>query len=400
MFEAPIDLSDLPNFQEPRRRREERIAFLGRCSTKDQQDPGSSLAGQVADACTLLEEGQSIAAYFFDVESGMLGLDDRGEVSDADYERLEIPVPRAGGVNDLLEAVERGEFTRVICERISRAARNMLTSLMVEDHLKRRGITLECANEPRGGMESGRLQARRTAQVHAEVARHEMVEMSMRGQRQHAANGYRHGYPCYGYIAVEDPDAAPTANRFGAGRPKCRLALHPDGRRADTVREVFRLRRDERLGDADIAAELRRDPGRYPQDPGRRPWRGVRVAAMLAQPKYTGFMVYNRRATSSGQGRWNPISEWVWSREPAHPAIVTPQYWAETQKVTAQMRRPQTLSMARVIAVARERDVPVRRVRGSDTHTLYEIAGHQVVVPRGDLPSALATELLNLVESL
>ncbi|MDP4506968.1 hypothetical protein Q9G87_33695 [Nonomuraea sp. G32] len=26
----------------------------------------------------------------------------------------------------------------------------------------------------------------------------------MRGQRQHAANGYRHGPPCYGYIAVVD----------------------------------------------------------------------------------------------------------------------------------------------------------------------------------------------------
>jgi hypothetical protein len=42
----------------------------------------------------------------------------------------------------------------------------------------------------------------------------------MRGQRQHAANGYRHGQPCYGYIAAGDR----AANRFGGGRPKMRLA--------------------------------------------------------------------------------------------------------------------------------------------------------------------------------
>ncbi|MEV4163458.1 hypothetical protein [Nonomuraea dietziae] len=125
----------------------------------------------------------------------------------------------------------------------------MLPSLQVEHHLASRGVTLECANEPRGGMTTGQLELRRTAQVHAEIYRHELLEQSMRGQRQHAAAGYRHGPPCYGYIAVVDPDAPPAANRFGGGRAKLRLALHPDQRRADTVQEVFRLRRDDQLGD-------------------------------------------------------------------------------------------------------------------------------------------------------
>ena len=42
-------------------------------------------------------------------------------------------------------------------------------------------------------MTSGRLQLRRAAQVNAEVVAAELKEMSMRGQRQHAANGYQHG---------------------------------------------------------------------------------------------------------------------------------------------------------------------------------------------------------------
>jgi hypothetical protein len=275
----------------------------------------------------------------------------------------------------------------------------MLASLLVEEHLKRRGVALECANEPRGGMTSGMVQARRTAQVHAEVARHEMVEMSMRGQRQHAANGYRHGRACYGYIAVEDPNAAPTANRFGVGRPKHRLALHPDERRAETVREVFRLRHDEGLSRAEIARVLMGDLDRFPLQEGQREWRRARIGKMLEQPKYTGWMVFNRCASRTGKGRWNPVSEWVWSREPAHPAIVSLEYWAETQKVTTHMRRRPYVGMEPVAVAAREHGVPFREVHGDESHVLYEIAGRQVVVPRGDLPPLLVENLLELVKS-
>jgi hypothetical protein len=394
MFDPPIDLSDLPGYQATISTRPPRTAFLGRCSTKDNQDPRSSIAGQLAETSTLLEPGEAFTAYFWDVESGMLGLDERSQGTADDYARLGVPVPRDGGLRELLEWVEHGNLDRVVCERISRVARDTLASLQVEHHLASRGVALECANEPRGGMTTGRLELRRTAQVRAEIYRHELVEQSMRGQRQHAANGYRHGQPCYGYIAVADPDAPPAANRFGDRRPKMRLALHPDQRRADTVHEAFRLRRCERMGDGEIAQVLAADLDRHPLADGQGMWAPRRVRRMLSQPKYSGYQVFNRRAARTNHGRSNPITDWVWSREQAHPAIVPLQEWHETQLVTAQMRQRQVSGWDRVNEVAAQHGVGFTTVRESDSHVLYEVGGRQLVLPRGDLPAVVAEEVI------
>ncbi|MBG0825831.1 recombinase family protein [Planomonospora sp. ID91781] len=398
MFDPPIGLSDLPGYQTAASTRPARTAFIGRCSTKDNQDPRSSIAGQLAEASALLTPGEEFAAYFWDVESGMLGLDERSQGSADDYARLGVPVPRDGGLRELLEWVERGEIDRVVCERIGRVARDMLPSLQVEHHLASRGVRLECANEPRGGMTTGQLGLRRAEQVRAEITRHELLEMSMRGQRQHAANGYRHGPPCYGYIAVVDPDAPPAANRFGGGRPKMRLALHPDSRRVETVQEVFRLRRVERLGDGEILRMLAADLDQHPLAAGQVLWRRARVQRMLAQPKYTGYQVFNRCAARTNRGRSNPIADWVWSREPAHPMIVPLGEWRETQLVTARLRERRISGWERVNAAAAQRGIRLTPVRESDTHLLYEAAGRRLVLPRGELPAAVADEVIALLE--
>ncbi|MGW4411951.1 recombinase family protein [Nonomuraea sp. NPDC004702] len=326
----------------------------------------------------------------------MLGLDDRSQGTAEDYARLGVPVPRDGGRADLLEWVERGEIDRVVCERISRVVRDMLPSLQVEHHLTSRGVALECANEPRGGMTTGQLELRRSAQVRAEIYRHELVEQSRRGQRQHAANGFRHGAHCYGYIAVVDPDAPAAAHRFGGGRPKMRLALHPDQRRADTVAEVFRLRRVEGLKDAEIAAVLAADLDRHPLAEGQMPWTDRRVRRMLTQPKYSGFQVWNRRARG---GRSNPIADWVWSHQQAHPAIVTMEQWRETQLVTADMCRRRVPGWDRVGEAAAQRGIELVKVGQSDTHVLYEIGGRRLVLPRGDMPAAVADEVILLLQA-
>lgn len=39
-------------------------------------------------------------------------------------------------------------------------------------------------------------------------------------------------------------------------------------------------------------------------------------------PKYTGYQVYNRRATRSGRGKHNDPVKWVWSPEPAHEPLI------------------------------------------------------------------------------
>ncbi|GAA3306060.1 hypothetical protein [Nonomuraea dietziae] len=114
MFDPPIDLSDLPGYQTVASTRPARTAFLGRCSTKGNQDSRSSIAGQLAEACPLLAPGEAFTAHFWDVESGMLGLNERSQGSADDYARLGVPVPRDGGLRELLERVERGKLDRVV----------------------------------------------------------------------------------------------------------------------------------------------------------------------------------------------------------------------------------------------------------------------------------------------
>lgn len=51
-------------------RDEVRVAFLGRTSTEDQQDPRQSLLRQIGNCKTALPESWVIVAHFYDVESG------------------------------------------------------------------------------------------------------------------------------------------------------------------------------------------------------------------------------------------------------------------------------------------------------------------------------------------
>ncbi len=48
-----------------------------------------------------------------------------------------------------------------------------------------------------------------------------------------------------------------------------------------------------------------------------------RSCRILHNPKYTGYQVFNRRASKTRRNRANPPADWTWSTEPAHPAIVT-----------------------------------------------------------------------------
>ncbi len=43
---------------------------------------------------------------------------------------------------------------------------------------------------------------------------------------------------------------------------------------------------------------------------------------MLANPKYTGHMVYGRHRTRNGRRTPAPQDQWLWSPAPVHPTIV------------------------------------------------------------------------------
>src|SRR3954464_5075980 len=84
-------------------RDEVRVAFLGRTSTEDQQDPRQSLVRQLGNCKTAIPESWVIVAHFYDVESGRMDLDQRGH--GGNYERFDIPIARDGGIADLLDEV-------------------------------------------------------------------------------------------------------------------------------------------------------------------------------------------------------------------------------------------------------------------------------------------------------
>ncbi|MYT26686.1 recombinase family protein, partial [Streptomyces sp. SID7760] len=333
-FGPPIDLSDLPTYAQVDTR-PRRSAFVGRVSTKDHQNPSSSIPRQVALAAQRLETGEEFAQYYWDVESGMLPPDARGLGPREMYEALRVPTPRDGGLQDLLAHAELMGITHVLAERSDRVARAMLTSLTVEHELQKAGVEVVYANEPTGGTESGRLRTRRYGQVDAELYKIAMNEMSMGGQVQHAVGGWNHGIPPYPYVAVVDENAPPpTRGRFGEARPKKKLVPHPDVRRFDAARELCRLRREEHLKAADIITILSADPERYPIE-GQ--WTHSRVEGLIGNPKLTGYQVYNRKASRTGRpgySRWNPISKWVWSPGPVHEAVVSLEQWKQAQEVT------------------------------------------------------------------
>ena len=151
---------------------------------------------------------------------------------------------------------------------------------------------------------------------------------------------YLGGRPPYGYRLG---DAGPHPNKAHAAWGRRAHRLEPDPATAPVVRWMFvqRLaghsvaRITRALNDAGVPCPSAADPGRNPHRTGAG-WTLRTVAAILANPRYTGRQVWNRQRTdfdlvdpaNTGMGhkqvqRWNLPEGWVISRHPAHPALVS-----------------------------------------------------------------------------
>ncbi|GLY80589.1 hypothetical protein Airi01_088560 [Actinoallomurus iriomotensis] len=309
------------------------VAWLGRTSTEDQQDPSLSLPRQLRKSRQALPDGYMIVAHFYDVESGRKELGDRGR--SRAHEQFDIAIPRDGGIQELLTEAARADrrFVAVICESIDRVARRTYFGTKIEYELEQEGVLLLAANEPiaplsgggqRSWMRAGPILTRRINQAIAEWYVVQMLELSWEGFCEHTKQGWNIGRPPYGYRAEKRPHPVPA--RRAEGKTKTRLITEPV--KGLTVTTIFQLRALQRLGYDEIADRLNTDPTRYPPpepvDPRRAVgrWTGSAVRGILINPKYTGYMVWNRRASKKG-GRCNPPSEWVWSPHPTHEPLVT-----------------------------------------------------------------------------
>ncbi|HEX5267822.1 MAG TPA: recombinase family protein, partial [Acidimicrobiales bacterium] len=104
-----------------------------------------------------------------------------------------------------------------------------------------------------------------------------------------------------------------------------------------------------------LNADPDHDPPPVPVDPttARGAWSRSSVWEVLRNPKYTGYQVWNRRARKKGHNRTNPPELWVWSEEPAHPAIVNREEYDAVQtraKANERSRRAVPATMARPTA--------------------------------------------------
>jgi hypothetical protein len=162
---------------------------------------------------------------------------------------------------------------------------------------------------------------------------------------------YMGGRPPYGYQLV---DAGPHPNDAHARWGRRLQRLEPDPATAPHVRWMFAQRLTgssvagiaRALNDNGIACPsgVDRARNRHRNADG---WTLRTVAAILADPRYTGRQVWNRQRTdrepvdtaSGGHGdrevmRWNQAQDWVISTRLAHPGLVS-----EADFITAQAIR-------------------------------------------------------------
>ncbi|GAB3428456.1 recombinase family protein [Flindersiella endophytica] len=334
------------------------IAWAARVSDKDSQDPTLSLPRQLNRIREALPSNVVIVAHFWDVESGRMDLDKRGHGTD--HTAFDIKVPRDGGVQDLLSEAKDANrrFVAVVCESVDRIARVTYFGTKIEYELEQAGVPLlaldegvspEQLSQALQGMGSSRprkagtVLTRRMKQVISEWYVLNMLELSWGGSVEHTKQGWNIGKPPYGYKAAKVPHPVPA--RRAEGRTKHRLV--PDPVTGPVVTYIFALRAGERLGYDDIAERLNADPDRYPPpvppDPararGRWTWSSVRE--LLHNPKYTGYMVWNRRARKKG-GRNNPPSEWTWSPQPVHEPLVTREQFEKAAEIAKERERTRT----------------------------------------------------------
>jgi site-specific DNA recombinase len=322
-----------------------RFAFYGRVSTAEFQDPESSMGWQRDSALDLIGSVGRIVVEYFDVGcSRRLAWSDRPEAR-----RLLEALARPDREFD---AIVVGEAERAFCA----GQFPVMASTFVEHGVQVWLPELDGPVDPESLVHQAvvlQLGARSRREV---VRARFRTTAAMRAQARDQGR-YLGGRPPYGYRLV---DAGPYPNRAHARWGRRLQRLDPDPRTAATVAWIFTERRDGRsvsgiaraLNEAGVPCPSAADAERNPHRAGRR-WTQTCVATILANPRYTGYQVWNRQSTqhvpvvaADGPGgareygrrrvqRWNQPEDWVISTRMSHPALVDPDSFLAVQNLRA-----------------------------------------------------------------
>jgi site-specific DNA recombinase len=317
-----------------------RFAFYGRISTIEYQDPVSSRAWQMEAAGRVIAGRGRIVAEFFDTGTSRSVLWARR--------------PHAAALLAATAAPDRG-FDAVVVGEFERAFTGGEASQVIA-LLDSYGVAVWLP-ETRGPVDLAEPDHRALLLMLGHLSEREVLRnrfrtnaaMTVQIRVQGRTLG---GRPPYGYRLV---DAGPHPNRMHAAWGRRRHRLDIDPVTAPHVRWIFQ-RRLEGMSTAAIARSLNErgiaSPGAYDRERNQHRvgsvWTLRTVAAILANPRYTGRQVWNRqytdhreavpgdRRSSRGPVRvWNPRSDWVFSAEPTHPALVRDEVFLAVQQITA-----------------------------------------------------------------
>ncbi len=86
----------------------------------------------------------------------------------------------------------------------------------------------------------------------------------------------------------------------------------------------------EHLGKPTIRKRLADSPHPFPVPPSGA-WSIGLVDEILSNPKYTGHQVMGRRRYKGGKRVWTPASEWIWTPDPTHEALISKETWDAAQ---------------------------------------------------------------------
>ena len=308
-----------------------RFAFYGRVSTEDQQDPTSSLNWQLARSRQVIETvGGEVAAQFFDI----------GQSRSLPWKRR----PEAAKLLESFRNPGRG-FEAVVIGEPQRAfyGNQFGLTFPVFTHF---GVGL-WVPEVGGAVDPGSEAHDLVMSLYGGMSKGERMRIKTRVRSAMAAQAaiegrFLGGRPPYGFTLINiGPHPNPAKAAFGQQLRR----LAPDPITSHIVQRIF----DEYAAGAGlhaIATRLNADGISSPSghDPSRNrhrassggKWAKSAVRAILANPRYTGFEVWNKQRKDEvlldvedvalgheTRMRWNGTDQWVWSQEPKHEALIT-----------------------------------------------------------------------------
>jgi len=315
------------------------FAFYGRVSTEDWQDPVTSRARQQEQAAALVAGHGAVVAEFFDA----------GESRTLAWARR----PQAAALVAALADPDRG-WDAIVIGEYERAFYGSQYASMAPlfQHYGVRLWMPEAGGPVGVGEDHEQLMLALGLQSKREITRTRIRVRTAMATQTREQGRYLGGRPPYGYRLA---DAGPHPNKAHAAWGRRAHRLEPDPATAPVVAWMFTQRLagysaariTRALNDAGIPCPSAADPKRNPHRTGAG-WTLRTVAAILANPRYTGRQVWNRQRTdrdlvdpgNTGLGhqqvqRWNLPEGWVISKRPAHPALVSEADFIAAQDATA-----------------------------------------------------------------